>query len=40
MASSIFHEMKKEGPLYALFLNCTLKKGPEVSNTQGSGVVD
>ncbi|MEB3903616.1 NAD(P)H-dependent oxidoreductase [Mycobacterium ulcerans] len=34
MASSIFHEMKKEGPLYALFLNCTLKKGPEVSNTE------
>ncbi|NKB68999.1 MAG: flavodoxin family protein [Candidatus Latescibacteria bacterium] len=31
--ASIFHFMKKEGPLYALFLNCTLKKSPEVSNT-------
>jgi multimeric flavodoxin WrbA len=31
---SIFHEMKQEGPLYALFLNCTLKKGPAVSNTE------
>ncbi len=31
---SIFHAMKKEGPLYALFLNCTLKKSPEVSNTE------
>lgn len=31
---SIFHEMKKEGPLYALFLNCTLKAAPEVSNTE------
>jgi len=30
---SIFHPMKKEGPLYALFLNCTLKKSPAVSNT-------
>ena len=26
--------MKKKGPLYALFLNCTLKSGPEVSNTE------
>jgi len=26
--------MKKEGPLNALFLNCTIKKGPEVSNTE------
>lgn len=34
MAVSIFHEMKNEGPLYALFLNCTLKSGPEVSNTE------
>ena len=34
MPASIFHQMKKEGPLYALFLNCTLKKGPEVSNTE------
>lgn len=31
---SIFHDMKKEGPLYTLFLNCTLKKSPEVSNTE------
>lgn len=31
---SIFHDMKKEGPLYALFLNCTLKKSPDVSNTE------
>ncbi len=31
---SIFHAIKKEGPLYALFLNCTLKKSPEVSNTE------
>jgi multimeric flavodoxin WrbA len=30
---SIFHTMKKEGPLYALFLNCTLKRSPDVSNT-------
>ena len=30
---SIFHNMKKEGPLYALFLNCTLKKSPAESNT-------
>ncbi|OBI88067.1 flavodoxin family protein [Mycobacterium asiaticum] len=34
MTSSIFYDMKKAGPLYALFLNCTLKKGPEVSNTE------
>jgi len=34
MSFSLFHNMKKEGPLYALFLNCTLKKGPEVSNTE------
>ncbi len=34
MASSVFHEMKSDGPLYALFLNCTLKSTPEVSNTQ------
>ena len=25
---------KGESPLYALFLNCTLKKGPETSNTE------
>ena len=31
---SIFHKMKKEGPLNALFLNCTIKTGPEVSNTE------
>lgn len=31
---SIFHDMKKKGPLYALFLNCTLKKSPDVSNTE------
>lgn len=31
--ASIFHDMKKEGPLNALFLNCTLKKSPDVSNT-------
>ena len=30
---SIFHDLKKEGPLNALFLNCTLKKSPDVSNT-------
>ncbi|WP_205873408.1 flavodoxin family protein [Mycobacterium camsae] len=34
MTASVFHELKKEGPLYALFLNCTLKKGPETSNTE------
>ncbi len=34
MIHSIFHEAKSEGPLYALFLNCTLKKSPEVSNTE------
>lgn len=34
MTASVFHDVKKEGPLYALFLNCTLKKGPEVSNTE------
>ena len=34
MTHSIFHEAKAEGPLYALFLNCTLKKSPEVSNTE------
>ena len=31
---SIFHNMKKEGPLKALFLNCTLNKSPYVSNTE------
>ncbi len=31
--ASIFHDLKAEGPLNALFLNCTLKKSPEVSNT-------
>ncbi|MCV7215490.1 flavodoxin family protein [Mycobacterium crocinum] len=34
MATSIFHELKKDGPLYALFLNCTLKGSPETSNTE------
>ena len=33
MFESIFHQLKKDGPLYALFLNCTLKKSPETSNT-------
>lgn len=31
--ASKFHDLKKTGPLYALFLNCTLKKSPAVSNT-------
>ncbi|WKD48457.1 flavodoxin family protein [Microbulbifer spongiae] len=31
--TSIFHQLKKQGPLKALFLNCSLKKSPEVSNT-------
>jgi len=34
MTQSVFHKAKSEGPLYALFLNCTLKKGPEISNTE------
>ncbi len=34
MPTSIFHEAKSEGPLYALFLNCTLKKSPATSNTE------
>ena len=34
MIQSIFHKQKVEGPLYALFLNCTLKKSSEVSNTE------
>ena len=34
MIHSIFHEAKSKGPLYALFLNCTLKKSPEISNTE------
>ena len=34
MVHSIFHEAKSEGPLYALLLNCTLKKSPETSNTE------
>ena len=34
MTISRFHALKKEGPLKALFLNCTLKKGPEISNTE------
>ena len=34
MTESIFHKAKSEGPLYALFLNCTLKKSPDVSNTE------
>ncbi len=34
MIQSIFHEAKSKGPLYALFLNCTLIKTPEVSNTE------
>ena len=34
MALSLFHKMKNEGPLKALFLNCSLKSGPEVSNTE------
>lgn len=34
MFSSVFHQAKREGPLYALFLNCTLKKAPETSNTE------
>jgi len=34
MTTSIFHEAKSEGPLYALFLNCTLKKSPATSNTE------
>ena len=34
MTESIFHQAKAEGPLYALFLNCTLKKSPSPSNTE------
>jgi multimeric flavodoxin WrbA len=34
MTESIFHKAKSEGPLYALFLNCTLKASPEISNTE------
>ena len=34
MVESIFHKLKSKGPLYALFLNCTLKKSPETSNTE------
>ena len=34
MIQSIFHEAKSKGPLYALFLNCTLRKSPAVSNTE------
>ena len=34
MIQSIFHKAKSEGPLYALFLNCTLKKSPTTSNTE------
>ncbi len=34
MTFSLFHGMKKKGPLNALFLNCTLKPGPAVSNTE------
>jgi multimeric flavodoxin WrbA len=34
MVESIFHKQKSEGPLYALFLNCTLKNSPELSNTE------
>ena len=34
MIESIFHKAKSEGPLYALFLNCTLKSSPETSNTE------
>ena len=34
MIQSIFHEAKSKGPLYALFLNCTLNKSPYVSNTE------
>ena len=34
MIESVFHKAKSEGPLYALFLNCTLKKSEEVSNTE------
>ena len=33
MSQSVFHKAKSEGPLYALFLNCTLKKSPTTSNT-------
>jgi len=31
---SIFHQAKSKGPLYALFLNCTLKQSRETSNTE------
>ena len=34
MLQSLFHKLKSEGPLYALFLNCTLKKSPAPSNTE------
>ena len=34
MSPSIFHKAKSKGPLYALFLNCTLKQSPETSNTE------
>lgn len=34
MTQSAFHKAKSEGPLYALFLNCTLKKSPQISNTE------
>ncbi len=31
---SIFHQAKSKGPLYALFLNCTLNQSRETSNTE------
>ena len=34
MAFSIVHGMKKEGSLYAPFLNCTLNQVPAVSDTE------
>ncbi len=34
MNPAILDEAKSERPLYALFLNCTLKAHPEVSNTE------
>lgn len=34
MTVSQFHAQKKEGPLRALFLNCTLKPSPAPSNTE------
>lgn len=34
MTESVHHKARSEGRLYALFLNCTLKRSQEVSNTE------